>query len=315
VSIFRPDLNEFRRRDFPAWPGPAKSDEQGRFILRGLSRDLLCRLLVEDPRFALPSTFMQTAENIYALRPLRAVDLKPGGPDHEVDLSLRHGLALSGRAVGPDGKPVRDAWVCSRLMLRTQPDGGWKLFVLSQDHSRSPVRDGRFILHGLDPGSAVEIPAYFLEPQRKLGAIARFSGRSLANGPVTVRLEPCGTAKLRLVNSDGKHLDRYPAIGLVARVVTSGPQRGLNQANDGPLLADEAGVDQLDPTQYSYEFQSDAQGRLTLPALIPGATYRVEDFTAAFAGGDPVIRKEFTVRSGETLDLGDIVIARPRARN
>ena len=34
----------------------------------------------------------------------RAVDLKPGGPDHEVDLTLRLGVALSGRAVGPDGK-------------------------------------------------------------------------------------------------------------------------------------------------------------------------------------------------------------------
>ena len=57
-----------------------------------------------------------------------AVDLKPGGPDHEVDLTVRRGVALRGRAVGPDGQPVRDAWVCSRLMLRTQADGGWKLF-------------------------------------------------------------------------------------------------------------------------------------------------------------------------------------------
>ena len=90
---------------------------------------------------------------------------------------------------------MRDAWVCSRLMLRTQADGGWKLFILPQDHSRSPVRDGRFVLHGLDPNPAVEVPAFFLDPERKLGATARFSGRSEANGAVTVRLEPCGTAR------------------------------------------------------------------------------------------------------------------------
>ena len=70
----------------------------------------------------------------------------------------------------------------------------------------------------------------------------------------------------------------------------------------------------LDPVNYGSNFQSDAQGRLTLPALIPGATYRVEDFTPAFGGGDPAIRKEFTVRPGETIDLGDIVIARPQAQ-
>jgi hypothetical protein len=80
-------------------------------------------------------------------------------------------------------------------------------------------------------------------------------------------------------------------------------------------LAAEAGVQQLDPVNYKNDLQSDAEGRLTLPALIPGATYRIQDFTPLFGGGDPVIRKEFTVQSGETLDLGDIVIARPQARN
>ena len=369
-AICRPDLNELSPARFPAWPGPAISDQQGRFTLRGLSRDLMCRLLVEDPRFALPTTFIRTADagqplpqlatikvdagpdpkpiaialqpaqtiigrvtfadtgrpvphalvswgpfhfeadadgryriatssgrtnrfavraqspdgspyllaikqgewpkgaveqtadvalprgvvvhgkvteegtgrpvtgavvcvtpypsqvgprpsfpvpavsgpdgayrvaappgratwssrarttitcsrslardgTMYQARPGRRrayahayhpVDLNPEEPDHEVDLTLRPGVALRGQAVGPDGQPVRDAWVCSRLMLRTQPDGGWKLFILIGDHSRSSLRDGRFILHGLDPNSADEVPAFFLEPERKLGA-------------------------------------------------------------------------------------------------------------------------------------------------
>jgi len=518
ASVFRPDLTELHWRDLPAWPGPAISDQEGRFTLRGLSRDLLVRLIIDDPRFALPYTMIQTAENVDARQPIpffstikvdpgpdpkpiaialqpaqtvvgrvtyadtgqpvphalvasgpfyseadtdgrfrvstgpagtnrfgvralspdgapylmaakqgewpkgaveqsvdvaltrgavvrgkiteegtgrpvagavvrvtsypapggvppsfsipaatgsdgayrvaappgpgylvvqgpdddyvlhefgadggmyvarpgrrrfyahayRAVDLKPGGPDHEVDLTLRRGAALRGRAVGPDGQPIRDAWVCSRLMLRTQPDGGWKLWILPQDHSRSQLRDGRFVLHGLDPNTAVEVPAYFLEPERKLGATARFSGRSVADGPVTVRLEPCGTARARLVTSDGKPLDRYPARGLASMVVTPGPLVQGVQAKDGPLFAEEAGVTQLDPVNYGTDFQSDAQGRLTFPALIPGATYRIEDFTPTFGGGEPVIRKEFTAQPGEALDLGDILIARPRGRN
>ena len=35
MSILRPDFSELHRRDFPAWPGPAISDDQGRFTLRG----------------------------------------------------------------------------------------------------------------------------------------------------------------------------------------------------------------------------------------------------------------------------------------
>jgi hypothetical protein len=98
-------------------------------------------------------------------------------------------------------------------------------------------------------------------------------------------------------------------------VVTPGPLALGRQAKDGPLFAEEAGVMPLDPVNYGNDFQSDAEGRLTLPALIPGATYRIEDFTPAFGGGEPAIRKEFTVKPGETLDLGDILIARPQGRN
>ncbi len=49
------------------------------------------------------------------------------------------------------------------------------------------------------------------------------------------------------------------------------------------------------------------RGRLTLPALIPGATYRIYDNTMG-EDAAPRLRKEFTVKPGETLDLGDILI-------
>ena len=45
------------------------------------------------------------------------------------------------------------------------------------------------------------------------------------------------------------------------------------------------------------------------PALIPGATYRLMDRTPRRGGGQT--RKVFTVKPGETLDLGDIRIEKP----
>ena len=47
----------------------------------------------------------------------------------------------------------------------------------------------------------------------------------------------------------------------------------------------------------------DAQGRITLPALIPGATYRI----AWFDGTD----RPFKVESGKTMKLGDLTIKEP----
>ena len=46
------------------------------------------------------------------------------------------------------------------------------------------VRDGRFELHGLDPDA--EVPVYFLDSRHELGATLLLSGKSLADGPVTV---------------------------------------------------------------------------------------------------------------------------------
>ena len=102
MPIVRPDFAELRRRDFPAWPGPAISDEQGRFTLRGLSRDLLCRLLVEDPRFALPLTMLQTAENVDARQPL-ALSRHDQGRSRTRSEADRDRLAT-----GPDGRRARD---------------------------------------------------------------------------------------------------------------------------------------------------------------------------------------------------------------
>jgi beta-lactamase regulating signal transducer with metallopeptidase domain len=244
----------------------------------------------------------------------RAVDLKPDEPEQEIDLAVRRGAAVQVRPVAPDGQPIRDAWVYSRIILQSMPAGGagWKEWRVFDERHRGHARDGRFTLHGLEPD--VEVPAYFLEPGRKLGAVARFSGRSAANGPVVVRLEPCGTARARLVGPDGKSLARYPAAPLVSMVIAPGPPYLGSSAKDGPPFAQEESVNRLDPVNYTGMHPSDAQGRVIFPALIPGAAYRIVDYTPAVDGRDDIVRKEFTVKPGETLDLGDILIARPRQR-
>ena len=181
--------------------------------------------------------------------------------------------------------------------LRRMGDG--KCSILPQEHSRSPVRDGAFVLHGLDSDSEIAVPAFFLDPERKLGArtTVQFSGRSNVDGAAAVRLEPCGTARARLVTSDNKPLDRYDARALAVLGSDPGPLQ-TRRGKNGPLFADEASVVSLDPVNYGSDFQSDAQGRLTLPALIPARPI-IQDFTPAFGGGDPAIRKEFTVKVPE----------------
>ena len=97
-----------------------------------------------------------------------------------MNVELRRGATVKGRAVGLDGQPVPDAWMLSRIILNSSSfDIG-----LGTDHGR--VHDGRFALHGLDPDA--EVPVYFLDPKGKRGATLNVSGKSAKAGPVTVRL-------------------------------------------------------------------------------------------------------------------------------
>ena len=238
----------------------------------------------------------------------RWLDPKPGIDSQEVRAVLRRGKTVTGQVVGPDGQPVREAWAFSRVILdpRQRPSVGWT----SRYHGL--VRNGRFEIHGLDPDA--EVPVYFLDPKRKLGLAVNLSAKSASGGPVTVRLESCGAARMRLVGPDGKPVVGQLTDQPVQMVVTPGPPYTL--AIDQPDLhvADEGELTQIDTVNYPSVLVSDAQGRLTLPVLIPGATYRFIDFTTVRRGETgPQVRKEFTVKPGETLDLGDLRIEKPRS--
>jgi hypothetical protein len=238
------------------------------------------------------------------------LELKPGSASQDVAVALRPSPSVVCQVVAPDGRPVRDAVVISRVIL--QPT--WIAWLVWRSSHRGAVHDGQFAVHGLPPDALV--PVYFLDAKHNLGAAAFLSGKSAAGGPVTVRLQPCGAARARLVDPAGKPVPRSRdgyGSQMTVMVVTPGPHRSSrDEADQRRLAADEDFVVRFDPVHYPKGLASDDQGELTLPALIPGATYRIYDGTMGEDAG-PRLRREFTVKSGETLDLGDVLIESPRA--
>jgi hypothetical protein len=145
------------------------------------------------------------------------------------------------------------------------------------------VRDGTFELRGCDPNETY--PVYFLDPKNKRGAAARLSAKEAAGKEVHVRLEPCGSAVVRFVDKEGKPLKKFRAT----------PSMVLRPGDKG-AEADSEWLVNVDRFNYkSASLTADAEGRCTLPVLIPGASY--------FFSMDLLL----TVRSGETLKR-DIVI-------
>ena len=191
-------------------------------------------------------------------------------------------------------------------------DNGKKIIAANPTwpgHHQLKVRDGRFELRGLDPAAVTRI--YLFDPEHEWGATIDLSGKQA--GDVTIRLQPCGRAKARFLGPDGKPIAGHqPMLEFVA---SPGPsQYDRMKASEARLMAESDLIANIDRKHYGNGPRTHADGRLTMVSLIPGALYRITDFSTANDEKGEQIRKDFTVKPGETLDLGDIVIAKPESQ-
>jgi len=227
---------------------------------------------------------------------------KTAGDRVEVQVGLRRGVSVSGQVIGPDHQPIKSAMMISPLFL--EPLSLAALMWWPRNHGS--VKNGRFDLRGLDPDA--ETAVYFFDPDHELGATVHLSGKSSAQGSVVVELERCGKARARLVNRAGKPIAGYRGSSLLAMVVTPGTYPIYRRPDDSRIAANVSTLGAVDPIHYADGPISDTLGQITFPALIPGATYRRTPRNAQEASSNT----EFTVRPGETLNLGDLVIEERR---
>ena len=75
----------------------------------------------------------------------------------------------------------------------------------------------------------------------------------------------------------------------------------------GLLTANTEFITNVDRTNYSTWPESDEQGRLSLPPLVPGATCNV----VVRRAGRTFTANTFRAQANDTSELGDIVVDRP----
>ncbi len=235
-----------------------------------------------------------------------AYEAQAGTPTQTIDVALRRGNTVRGRVIGPQGQAVKEARILSRLHIENyRPQ--WR-----GDFKRQAAIDGVFELNGLDPEKTV--PVYFLDAVNQWGAAAELAGKQTGK-ELTIQLEPCGQAVARFVGPDGKPLASVDLrqLSIFEILVTPGPHwMTFDKNGQSQLAADADSVGAIDRDHYADRQLTDAAGRITFPVLIPGALYRISDYSTRNVDRKGVqIRKDFTVKPGEKLDLGDILIEKP----
>ncbi len=235
-----------------------------------------------------------------------AYEAQAGEKTQTIDAALRKGSSVRGRVVGPQGQTVKEARILSRLHIEHYSPQ-WR-----GDFVKCQAIDGVFELNGLDPEKAV--PVYFLDAVNQWGAAVELSGKQ-SGEETTIHLQPCGTAMARFVGPDGKPLASVDLrqLSIFEILVTPGPHAmTFDKIEQSQLAADADSVAAIDRDHYADRHRTDATGRITFPVLIPGALYRISDYSTANVDARGIqVRKDFTVKPGEKLDLGDILIEKP----
>ncbi len=219
-----------------------------------------------------------------ALLPLQ---LAPAAEPQVFAIALRRGVTLRGRVLRSDGRPV-----ASGLLFTPN----YMTYGMESKGHPVLVRAGRFELPGCDPGGSV--PVWIFDPDSKQGAQVKLPARS--KDEPEVRLAPCVSAQLRLLDLDRKPVTR-PKL-MVELVLRPG-----DDINESLQMGTQVRLTVRSPMLYgsNYEPTESKEGWLTLPHLIPGATYLVR---AQEQLGWPT-KTTFQAPHTGVTQLGEVVIS------
>jgi RNA polymerase sigma factor (sigma-70 family) len=230
---------------------------------------------------------------------LSALDVPAGSEQFDVEVTLRRGLQVSGQVLGPDAAPARDCvfFCCDKVTPMRN-----RMVV------PIPVRDGRFTLPGCEHGHTY--PVLFLDAVHQCGALVDIPASMPNASTQPVRLQRCGLATFRVLDPDGRpaarrHLD----LSVLLEPDTSTEDVGAFAARS--QLADAYSLRWIDSINYGVDPVTDEEGWVTLPALVPGARYKI-----MVPWDDRCIcdMPSFTVRANEEIILPKFVLNPLRGR-
>jgi hypothetical protein len=215
--------------------------------IEGLKKESENRgMIAAQPYYLIPTNYHTVA----------GIHPREGDAEVILEIAVDRGKTVKGKIVGPDGEPLAGARVAGL-----------------QDHfriwSREPLPSAEFLVEGLGPDAARDLVVYH-HAKELAGAYRIEAG---ATGPITVKLEPCGTVTGRLVDSGGL------------------PLRQVDLTDNSLPVPIRTGED----------------GRFRAVGLVGGRPYTFRIWKGKGKGVRDAV-KDVVVGAGETRDLGDVIV-------
>jgi RNA polymerase sigma factor (sigma-70 family) len=187
--------------------------------------------------------------------------LEPGEKEEALvrDVALEPPQQRKGRVVGPDGQPV------TGVTTRGLTSGG----------AEETLKGAEFTVRGINPKAPARLITFHHKGKNLGGFLKELPAEK--DGPLVVKLQPCGSVSARIIDSDGQ------------------PVAGFR----GEFSVGYWG---------QYQFTTDKEGRFRVEGLVPGLGYSVWQ---GVKGGMVKIHPGTTLEPGKHKDLGDIKAANP----
>ena len=219
------------------------------------------------------------------------LNLKEGEAPQPLTIQLERGVTLRRNVVRPDGQPATGkAFARSYLQNRAS---------ISSYMADVPITDGILELPGFEPEHSN--PLFILDREHHCGVAASPNAAEVGLNNPPIRLGECGAAKFRFVSDKGGPLADYGPTLLL--IITPGAPATHHIEPDQPFWSDSIiWQNVVRPAKIP---KTDADGRVTVKDLIPGATYRLSYVNK----GDWDQGYEFTVRAGQTTDVGKVTLS------
>jgi len=222
---------------------------------------------------------------------VKQLELMQGSNPEPITIELARGKTLRRQVLRPDGTPATGKAFAASYLQDKENINGWLPSI--------PVAIGKLDLPGFDP--RLSTPLFILDVDNNSGAVVSLAAENVSPDESTIKLLPCGAAKFRFVNENGEPLPDYqPQIHLIFK---AGAPATHHIEPDQPLWSDTIIWDNVvRPKKLP---KTDSDGRVVVEGLIPGAAYNLY-YTGKEGSWDEGY--EFKVNSGESTDVGDVVL-------
>ncbi len=261
-----------------------RTGADGKFQLAVLPGANTIRVYGASLDFApVPTKIPGTANGTLFAHRVAAVNVPVVGDSPELTIRLRELAPLTGTVERTGADSGATFLLASG---RVSPVRGYAAIPL-------PATANEFSVPGCRPGYSTRV--YLLDPKAKVGAVVDV----VPGSPLpTAKLLTCGTIRLRVVDRDG-----IPRVGQEVSL-TLLVDRDCAADATGESTADAQPVDGFDAVNYPAKPKTNGDGRVELPALIPGARYAI----AVGTGKGKIAVGKFRMEAGQSLTVPDVTM-------